>query len=181
MTVTALATALSALGGVPVGPADLDRPTPCAEFDVRGLLTHVVGWHHVFAACLTGTAAPGDPTHVLLDPVADLRVSSRLLLDAFDTAPEEAELPYRGRTPVPVLVTELVAETVLHGWDLATALGAPFAVDDLVLAEAERGLALLRGEVFAAEAFQPATGTGVGAGGLPGLVARSGRDPGWSP
>lgn len=181
MTVTALATALSALGAVPVGPADLDRPTPCAEFDVRGLLTHVVGWHHVFAACLTGTAAPGDPTHVLLDPVADLRVSSRLLLDALDTAPDEAELPYRGRTPVPVLVTELVAETVLHGWDLATALGAPFAVDDPVLAEAERGLALLRGEVFAAEAFHPATGTGVGAGGLPGLVARSGRDPGWSP
>ncbi|SDE49787.1 maleylpyruvate isomerase N-terminal domain-containing protein [Pseudonocardia oroxyli] len=184
MPVTALATARSALGAIPVGPADLDRPIPCAEFDVRGLPTHVVGWHHVFAACLAGTAAPGDPTHVLLDPVADLRVSSRLLLDALDTAPDEAELPYRGRTPVPLLVTELVAETVLHGWDLATALAAPFApfaVDGPVLAEAERGPALLRGEVFAAEAFHPAAGTGVGAGGLPGLVARSGRDPGWRP
>lgn len=173
-----LGAALDALRAVDVRPDQLGLPTPCAEFDVRGLLTHVVGWHHVFTACLTGPAHLGDPTHVLRDPVADLRESSAALLDALEHAPGVAELPYRGRTAVPVLVTELVAETVLHGWDLARAVAAPFAVADDVLAEAETGLALLRGEVFAPQAFAAVTGQGTG---LRGLVARSGRDPEWSP
>lgn len=38
--------------------------------------------------------------------------------------------------------------------------------------------ALLRGEVFGAQAFGPVTGGGAG---LCGVVARSGRDPDWSP
>ncbi|GAA4538245.1 maleylpyruvate isomerase N-terminal domain-containing protein [Pseudonocardia xishanensis] len=140
---TALGAALDALRAVPVAPDRLNLPTPCADFDVRGLLTHVVGRHHVFAACPTGTAQQGDSTHVLGDPAADLRESSAALLAAVDTAPAFADPPYRGRTAVPVLVAELVAETVLHGWDLATETG--------------------------------------GGAGRAGLVARSGRDPEWSP
>ncbi|WP_181780797.1 maleylpyruvate isomerase family mycothiol-dependent enzyme [Pseudonocardia pini] len=170
--------ALDALRSVRVRPEDLDLPTPCAEYDVRGLLTHVVGWQWVFADRLTGRGRGGDPTHRLGHPAADLSASSAALLAALATAPPDVELPYRGRTPVPTLVAELVAETVLHGWDLATALGTSITLDDAVLATAGEGLTLLRGEVFGESAFAPPKAAGTG---LAGLVARSGRDPAWSP
>ena len=37
-----------------VGPADLARPTPCPEWTLRGLLTHMTTQHYGFAAAAAG-------------------------------------------------------------------------------------------------------------------------------
>src|ERR1700710_1975190 len=43
-----------------VGSADLERPTPCAAWDLRLLLGHMVGQHLGFATVARDGAAPSD-------------------------------------------------------------------------------------------------------------------------
>src|SRR5690349_21707058 len=50
-----------------ITPADLGRPTPCAEFDVRGVLEHMIGGATMFAAAYRGTTAVTPNTS---DPLA---------------------------------------------------------------------------------------------------------------
>ena len=47
------------LGGVVAGirPDQLDAPTPCDDFTVRGVLDHMIGGAAVFAAAYRGTRA----------------------------------------------------------------------------------------------------------------------------
>jgi uncharacterized protein (TIGR03083 family) len=39
-----------------IGPADLARPTPCAGWDLRALLAHLIGQNHGFAEAVDGAA-----------------------------------------------------------------------------------------------------------------------------
>ena len=50
------------LGNVVAGitPDQLDRPTPCAEFTVRGVLEHMISGATMFAAAYRGTT-PAEP------------------------------------------------------------------------------------------------------------------------
>ena len=43
---------------VNVRPDDLERPTPCASWDVRALVNHIVGGTHYFAASVNAGSAP---------------------------------------------------------------------------------------------------------------------------
>jgi uncharacterized protein (TIGR03086 family) len=164
-----------------VTPDDRTRPTPCTELDVEALLAHLIGWQQVFAACLRSMPAPfaeGSPTYRPSEDLAgDLHDASVGLLDALAGAPGEVELPYRGRTLVEVLVTELIAETALHTWDAATALDRTLAFDDRTVAAAHEGLTLLLGESFASQGFRPMTVADDAPADFETLLRRSGRDP----
>jgi uncharacterized protein (TIGR03086 family) len=164
-----------------VTPDDQVRPTPCAAFTLGALVAHLIGWQQVFAACLRGAFAPivdGSPTYRPRDDLADdLYESSQALLAALALAPGTVELPYRGRTPVDVLVAELIAETAIHSWDVATALDLELELDEQTVAAAHDGLTLLLGEPFAPQGFRPSTAADAAPADFDTLLRRSGRDP----
>ena len=164
-------------------PGDLARPTPCEEFDVRRLLEHVIGWQLVTGACAADLEPPladGSPTYRASSDVADdLGAASADLLANLRKRPDATiTMPYRGVTTVDVVHAELVAEAVIHTWDLGAALGVSIEFSDDMVGAAHQGLSLLLGESFAEIGFRSPTPTEVGAGELVRLLERSGRTPG---
>jgi uncharacterized protein (TIGR03086 family) len=114
-----------------VGPDQWTASTPCPGWDVRALVNHVVGeqlWMPPMFAGATiaevGDRFDGD----LLgsDPVA---VAARAAQEAQATlAPSDAldgtvHLSF-GDTPAEEYLRQLLADHVVHGWDLAVAIGA---------------------------------------------------------
>jgi uncharacterized protein (TIGR03086 family) len=162
-------------------PADLALPTPCAEYDVRRLLEHLIGWQLVFAACAVNERPPvadGSPTYSLTDdPGRDLRAASVALVGNLRRrAADTVTLPYRGQTSVGHFVDELVAETVIHTWDLAAGLGQPIEYDEATVATAHTGLTKLLGESFAEQGFRSPTAR-TDTNEFDRLLVRSGRSP----
>lgn len=163
-------------------PADLSRPTPCEEFDVRRLLEHVIGWQLVTGACAADLEPPladGSPTYEASPDVAgDLREASANLLATLRKRPDATiTMPYRGVTSVDVMHAELVAESVIHTWDLAAAVSASVEFDDDVVSAAHDGLSLLLGESFAEMGFRSPAAAGPASSELIRLLERSGRSP----
>jgi uncharacterized protein (TIGR03086 family) len=124
-------------------PADLDRPSPCAGWDLRQLLAHMVGQNHGFAAAAehdVDVAAFADRA-VDEDPGRVWAESATLVADALAAAvavdgrtillPEFASY---GRLPAPFVLGMQQLDTVVHGWDVATALGVPYRPDDELVA-----------------------------------------------
>src|SRR5277367_3052487 len=66
-------------------PADLARPTPCADWTLHGLITHMAAQHYGFAAAAAGDGDPARwrPRRLGGDPVADYRASAEAVLAAF--------------------------------------------------------------------------------------------------
>lgn len=161
-------------------PGDLARPTPCEGFNVRGLLEHVIGWQQMSAECaadLRPTLRDGSPTYVAETGIAeDLRdATTALLTNLRARSVETITMPYRGTTSVQTLHAELVAEALIHTWDLATALGRVVEFDDEAVAAAHEGLSLLLGESFTDMGFRSPHPVTPAADELVRLIERSGR------
>ncbi|GGP49867.1 TIGR03086 family metal-binding protein [Streptomyces abikoensis] len=118
-----------------VKPEALGDATPCAEFDVRGLLAHLVGGVRAGAergrtdADVTLVAAEGVPDDGWLAAYDEARAlfaevwADDAKLDAPVSVPW-GEMPGRA-----YLSSGCVLETVAHTWDLSTALGHPLPLD----------------------------------------------------
>jgi len=164
-------------------PQDLDRRTPCEEFDVRRLLEHVIGWQQVTAACAADREPPlldGSPTYrASSEPERDLReASERLVTNLRARTDETITMPYRALTPMRVMLDELIAEAVIHTWDLAAARGLEIAFAPDVMDVAHDGLTLLLGESFAEMGFRASAAPQHGSSNdLLRLLVRSGRVP----
>lgn len=145
--------------------------TPCPDWDVRRLVTHLLGWSGNFADRAEGLEPDPDPdsTDIGDSPATGFRENANRIVDALSAAGEPPEnAPDAGI---------LIAEYILHGWDLATATGQAATYTD---AEAAPGLTAIqgmlkpeyRGQFFEAEVTVPAEASEVDK-----LVAFSGRDP----
>jgi uncharacterized protein (TIGR03086 family) len=117
-----------------------DLPTPCADWTVRDLVNHVAGenlWTVPLMAGRTiaevGTAYDGDVLGD--DPVAssdDAAAAARAALGADGALERTVHLSF-GDKPAEEYVQQLLADHLLHGWDLAQALGVDDRLDpDLV-------------------------------------------------
>jgi len=137
-----------------VRPADLDGPTPCAEWHVRALLSHVVGTLWLGEALLADTAPrvpiePGglpDGDVLAGDPAAAYAAAASAMLAAAgrgDAVLRTHATPL-GEMPGPVLAESITLDIAVHGWDLARATGQPATLEDElaahVLAFAEQAL-----------------------------------------
>jgi uncharacterized protein (TIGR03086 family) len=125
-----------------VRPADLGRPTPCAGWDLAALLAHMTGQNHGFADALRGGTDVA--AYAPVPGVAAWAASVADLLDAVAHPGTDAvllpEITTAQRFPVPVVIGFHLLDTVVHGWDVATALGRVWRPDpplvDAVLAQA---------------------------------------------
>jgi uncharacterized protein (TIGR03086 family) len=110
------AAALDQVTGLIAGtsPDQLSRPTPCAGWDVRALLNHVLGGMERFAAMAAGQSVDWSaeiPDDLGPDLAARFRAGRTALEAAYREHPENIER---------VRPTHLI-ETAVHGWDLAKA------------------------------------------------------------
>ena len=117
-------------------------PTPCTDWDVRALVNHVVGedrWTRPLVEGMTiaevGDALDGD----LLGDDAE----SSALAAADDALSAVAErLPAGGKVhlsygeeDIEEYISQLVADHLIHGWDLAAATGQSRDLDSGVVAD----------------------------------------------
>ncbi|MFJ8545190.1 TIGR03086 family metal-binding protein [Streptomyces sp. NPDC093586] len=168
-----------------VRPEQLTGPTPCTEFDVRGLLGHVVGGSRRIA--VVGEGGDGqavDPSTADVPddgwPAAYEEVRTRVL-KAWESD-ERMAAPVRvpwGEVPGRAALSGYVMELVTHTWDLNEALGRPLGLDpelaEFSLATARRVLA--DPERDAQTPFDSARPAPEGAGVYEQLAAWLGRRP----
>jgi len=118
-----------------VQPAQLALPTPCTEYDVRGLLSHIVGGLNRIA--IVGEGGDGLAVPARADGVpgdgwlaAYQAARSRVTAAWADDARLDAlvEVPW-GKVPGRIAVSGYVQEILTHGWDLARATGQPTELD----------------------------------------------------
>jgi uncharacterized protein (TIGR03086 family) len=152
-----------------ITPDQLDRPTACENFDVHGVLAHMIVLGGAFSYWFRGEPAPeiSPPDAANGVPAGEFRgtmdallaaVASPGALDRQITAPV-------GTMPGDVFARLVAFDGVVHGWDLATATGQPFDVPADVFAavdEFARGALtpdMRDGDTFKAETVPPAGAT----------------------
>lgn len=119
-----------------VAPAQLDGPTPCDEFTVRGLLGHVIGATHRIAYIGEGgrgmdlPAAAGEIDDTDWAPAVG-RARARAAAAWADDAKLDRTVgvPW-GEAPGRIALSGYVMETVTHTWDLARAVAPGFPLDE---------------------------------------------------
>jgi uncharacterized protein (TIGR03086 family) len=125
-----------------IGEEDWHAPTPCPDWDVRELVNHVTVedlWAAELFAGRTiqevGTALDGD--QLGQDPAArwdQARAGALAVAGRPDAMSATVHLSF-GDFPGSEYALQLFADHLIHGWDLATAIGADTAMDpDLVRA-----------------------------------------------
>lgn len=155
-----------------IRPDQLDAPTPCPDFDVRGLAGHLV-------ATVDRARVIGEGRDVFSAPHVITDVSNEQWAQAYAAAVEkmwpiwepnsmlqhEVSAPW-GTIPGSAAIWGYLNETLVHGWDLAVATGQPaeadpevaraaLAVAELIIPDQPRG-----GRVPFAPAVEPAPGAG---------------------
>ncbi|MBL1086661.1 TIGR03086 family protein [Streptomyces actinomycinicus] len=118
-----------------VRPEQLDGPTPCTEFDVRGLLGHIVGGTRRIA--VVGEGGDGLAVDPSAEGVADdgwaaaydeVRVRVLKAWESDERMTSPVRVPW-GEVPGHAALSGYVMEIVTHTWDLAEALGHPHELD----------------------------------------------------
>ncbi|WP_030346650.1 TIGR03086 family metal-binding protein [Streptomyces sp. NRRL S-1022] len=133
-----------------VRPEQLAGPTPCTEFDVRGLLSHVVGGTRRIA--VVGEGGDGLAVEPVAEGVADdgwaaaydeVRVRALKAWASDERMTDQVRVPW-GEVPGHAALSGYVMEIVTHTWDLAEAVGHPHELDpelaEFALANAQRVL-----------------------------------------
>jgi uncharacterized protein (TIGR03086 family) len=128
-----------------VRPEQWSASTPCTEWSVRDLVNHVVGEERWAVPLFAGAtiAEVGDRFDGDLlgdDPVA-AALQAAAEADAAASEPGAADRTVHlsfGETPAEEYLWQLTADHLIHGWDLASAIGADRRFDpELVQAVAE--------------------------------------------
>jgi uncharacterized protein (TIGR03086 family) len=149
---------LDVVGGI--APDQLERPTPCSEFTVRGVLEHMIGGATAFAAAYRGET-PAEPD--LSDVLAGFGPALQDLAGSI-SAPGALErtvaAPF-GEVSGDTFARFVVLDGLVHGWDMATATGQAYDPPDELVAAADafarQAIDPLRdGQTFAAE-VEPAS------------------------
>lgn len=167
-----------------VGDDQWERPTPCSDWTVRELVNHVAGeglWAVPLVEGSTieevGDRFDGDVLGK--DPVTTAREAASASVAAIRARVPEGgtvHLSY-GEEQLEEYVRQLVADHLVHGWDLAVAVGAPARLDADVVAEVASWFRDREELYRSAGVVGPRTGSS--ADPQDDLLAGFGRDPEW--
>lgn len=118
---------------------DLDRPSPCVGWDIRTLLSHLVGGNLRFAQALRGEPAdwPSRDREPVITPLTEFDASAAVMASAIAGIedPRRPTLMPAGEPPAAFAVGVHGADMLIHGWDLAVATGQDAILDpDLCVA-----------------------------------------------
>ncbi|MGW4249182.1 TIGR03086 family metal-binding protein [Nocardia sp. NPDC004722] len=180
----AAATAVEAVVAA-VTDADFERRTP-SGISVRDMLAHIQGFTEAFRQGATkemmGRSQPPGPGAQLADDWRD-RIPAHLkaLVAAWrEPAAWDGDTEVGGVvSPAPQMAIFALDELVIHGWDLARAIGAPYtpAASDLAVLHAflrdtpREGIPGLFGPVVEIPAEAPLADR---------VIGLTGRDPAWA-
>lgn len=168
--------------------ADLGRPTPCTEWDVRALVSHTIGAMEMYAAWADGGPAPdfeammsgrdvlaGDPHGAVFASCA----RSQRAWSQPGVLQRDLATPW-GPMSGERVASQSTLSTLVHGWDLAASLGVdaelPQHLLDLSWGFAEGLVPALREVGVVAAPVE----VGEGATATERLLAFLGRDPGYT-
>jgi uncharacterized protein (TIGR03086 family) len=126
--------ALAATGRIVAGikPAQLDGATPCEDYDVHGLLNHLISGNFWVAPLVEGKT---------IAEVGDA-LDRDFSLEDYDPSAEEANAAFSspgamekpvavsyGPVPAEVYAGHRLIDVLIHGWDLAKATGQDTTLD----------------------------------------------------
>lgn len=172
-----------------VEPDQLGARTPCADYDVRKLVNHLLFWGPSLAGAARKEAVP-PPAEA--DTDVDLTGGdwAAALLAQLDRTVAAWSEPgaWEGLTqlggpmemPASLVGGMVVGELVVHGWDLAMATGQQPAWDDDVIGYVYEEVA--KNAEFGREmgVYGPAVEVPASAPTLDRVLGLTGRDPAWS-
>lgn len=166
---------------------DWSAPTPCTDWDVRALVNHVVGedrWTKPLVDGRTiadvGDAFDGDLLGEDPKPLA-MAAADEALTAVAERLPAggKVHLSY-GEEDIAEYISQLVADHLIHGWDLAAATGQSRDLDPDLVAEVAEWFRN-REDIYRSSGAIAARPE-VGANGNPqaDLLIAFGRNPDWS-
>jgi uncharacterized protein (TIGR03086 family) len=173
-----------------VASSDLNRPTPCGDWDLRALLAHMTVQHLGFAAAAAGRGGdlalwqPADAP----DPVLAYTAAASSVLAAFaepgvlDRPFALPEIPRAPSFPGRVAVGFHLVDYVVHGWDVARTLGLAYSLPEEVLAATlpvARAVPDGAARLSPGAAFAPGRAVAPGTPPLDEILLLLGRDPLW--
>lgn len=169
--------------------ADLDAPTPCAAYDVRALLNHLLFWGPALTAAarkestVPPAAAETDVDLVVGDwaaafdtLVADM-VAAWSELSAWTGT---TSMGGPGELPAAMVGGMAVGELVVHGWDLGRSLGRSPAWDEELLAVLHPDVSAIAETGRQMGVFGPEVAVPETAPTLDRILGATGRDPAWA-
>jgi uncharacterized protein (TIGR03086 family) len=172
-----------------IEPEQLHAPTPCAEYDVRGLLNHMLFWGpSLIGSAAKESIAPVAESENDVDLVGvDWRQNVEKHVDATIVAWSDPQA-WEGMTvfavspdlPAPMVGGMVVGELVVHGWDLARATGQDPSWDADVLAFLHEQVERTADQGRQMGIYGPAILVPADAPMLHRVLGLTGRDPAWA-
>jgi len=158
----------------------LDRPTPCAQFDVRHLLKHlfhvVVNFRHLAGREPVDWATT--PDHLAGAWRDRFAAETAALITAWSDPAALAGVSPSMHLPQPLLGRMVLLDVVVHGWDLARATSQPYEADAVAVAVLHDLVTTMGDRAREAGVFAEPVPV-AGGDDLTRLLARTGRDPSW--
>lgn len=172
-----------------LAPAELAAPTPCAGYDVRALLNHLLYWGPWLAAAgrREEPPAPGageaEAGLVSGDWASALEKQTETLVDVFGTSSAWEGMTALGtaRMPASVVGDMVLGEFVLHGWDLAKATGQELTCAPEAAAAVHASAVAMGEQARSMGVYGPVVDVPATASPLDLALGASGRNPAWTP
>jgi uncharacterized protein (TIGR03086 family) len=154
----------------------LDNPTPCAKFTVRGVLEHMIGGATMFTAAFRG-AEPSQPdTTDVLAAFGPALTGLAEAMHAPGALDRTIHSPF-GEVPGATFARFVVLDGLVHGWDLAMATGQAYEPPASLVAEAEAFANQAIEPLRDGDTFGPAVEPPPSASPIQRLAAFTGRQP----
>ena len=167
-----------------IGQEQWELPTPCAEWNVKAVVDHVVRFNRATPGLLEG-ATVADLAGLMAedvlgdDPVASWEASSHEAVEAFDRpgALEAVVHHPAGDVSGAQFALFRFSDNLTHAWDVARAIGGDERLDPDLVDACYEALFPLKDFMPATGLFKPALELGEGADRQAEFLALQGRDP----